>query len=81
MAKVFYEDVFGNKVECDDEITALGPNPNLIGTSAESPRDLQFQPIRFHAPQSPTPKPQSGYSNPMDDPEYIAKFWPGNKGV
>jgi excisionase family DNA binding protein len=83
MAKVFYEDVFGNRIECDDEITALGPHPDLSGTSAQSPRDLRFQPIRFHSTEQPemAPKKASGYSNAIDDPQWAAKHWPGNKKV
>jgi hypothetical protein len=70
--KVTYTDALGNIVIVDDEITALGPHPNLIGTSAESRRDLQFQPIRFHAPTPQRPAEPSGYSNPVDSDEFRA---------
>jgi len=51
--------------ECNDE-SRCGP---------------RFQPIRFHESdnrflQSRQPKPPSGYTNPVDDPEFLAKHWP-----
>lgn len=64
MAKQNFTDAFGNEIEVDDTITALGPSPNLIGTSAESPRDLRYQPIRFHDHGKQAPdgyKPKWGY--------------------
>ena len=78
-----FTDAFGNVVECDDSVTALGPHPDLSGTSPNSPRDLRYQPIRFHSTEVPemAPKKTSGYSNPIDNPEYIERHWPTRKTV
>jgi hypothetical protein len=82
MAKQTLKDAFGNHIECDDEVTALGPHPNLIGTSAQdSPRDMRFQPIRFHTPQAPAPKQPTGYGSGVDDEDWNKTFWPGNDSV
>lgn len=81
-----YKDAAGNTVEVDDELTLLGPNPDLSGCSRESQMDTRFHFIRpFHTvpqdapdPHSMGPQPQpmeSGYDNPVDDPEYLTRFW------
>ena len=86
MAKKIYTDAFGQEHEFDDEITLLGPNPDLTGTSAESNRDVRFQRIsdpygdRQRAIERQARK-TSGYSNPVDDTEYREKFWPGKGTV
>jgi hypothetical protein len=90
MAKKTYIDATGAEVIVDDDVSLLGPHPDLKGTSSEykprpdspnSQRDMRFQPIRFHSPQSPAPKAKSGYGNPMDDLEYVEKFWPSKGNV
>jgi hypothetical protein len=58
-------------------------HPDLASRPQESRRDKQFQPIRsFHNPQeknedwrTQSEQAQSGYSNPVDDPEYKARHW------
>lgn len=85
MAKRIYTDAFGQDHECDDEITLLGPHVPVIGTSAESNLNPRYQPIRDpygdrqRALERESRK-TSGFSNPVDDAEYIAQHWP-SKGT
>lgn len=76
----------GSIVEVDDELTLLGPHPDLSGCSRESEMDPRFAFIRpFHTvaprqpdPQSMGPQPQpvqGGYDSEVDDPEYLTRFW------
>lgn len=85
MAKIFYETPEG-KIELDDEITLLGPHPDLTGTSAESGFNPHFQRVRdpYGDRQRALERQSrkiSGYSNPVDDPKWQANHWPGNKPV
>jgi len=84
MAKQSFEDAAGNKIEVDDTVTALGPHPDLRGTSAESRRDLRYQPVRFHDPGKGKPttyKPKTGYGVTQADlDEEIAQLAARRRG-
>lgn len=83
MAIVQYEDADGNVIEVDDEKTLIHGHPDLNPPSpgAQTPN---FEPARpFH---QPPPKEcedwrkkkaalPTGYTNPVDDPDYLKKHW------
>jgi len=81
MAKVFYEDVFGNQVECDDEITLLGPNPPISPESRVDSHQRIRDPYgdRQRALERDSRK-TSGFGNgdpsgTVDDPDWQAQHW------
>jgi hypothetical protein len=79
-----FTDAFGNVVECDDTVTALGPHPPLAGTSAESGFNPHYQQIRDpygDRQRARENRKTSGYKNPVDDPEYREKHWPTRKTI
>ena len=79
-----FTDAFGNEIEVDDTICPmLGPHPPV---SPES-RVNQITPVRsFHHPEPSRDwrkrkqLEQSGYSNPVDNPEYLEKYQLIRKG-
>jgi len=80
MAIQKFTDAFGNEIEVDDTICPmLGPHPPV---SPESTRDRQFIAIRsFHHPEPSRDwrkrkqLEESGYSNPVENAEYLEKHW------
>jgi hypothetical protein len=78
-----YKDADGHDVVVST-YSLLGPHP--LGD--ESRTGQRQTPIKFWKDgtlydwrTTPKEKPATGYSNPVDDPEYTAKFWPGNFGT
>lgn len=52
----------GSTVTVNDEVSLLGPDPNVAGCGARnSNRDLSHQPIQFWTPRKPMPKFPEGY--------------------
>lgn len=87
MAKVFYQDAFGNSHELDDEVTLLGPNPPISPESRVDAHQRIRDPYgdRQRALERESRK-TSGYGNgnpagTVDDAEWLAQHWPGNKPV
>jgi hypothetical protein len=79
MAMQKFIDAFGNEIEVDDTICPmLGPHPPV---SPEA-RVNQITPIRsFHHPAPSTDwrtrkqAEEWGYSNPVENAEYLEKHW------
>jgi hypothetical protein len=84
MAIKKYTDAEGNVYELDDEKSLVAGHPDLKVPVVESTADPRFVPARpFHQPPPPkktedwrTKKaaPPAGYTNPVDDPEYLKKI-------
>jgi hypothetical protein len=78
-----FVDSFGNTQDLT-HTSALGPLREP--SDDESHTGPRFRPVRFHQPvntngkdprtMGPQPQPeQSGYSNPVDAPEWRRKYW------
>jgi hypothetical protein len=76
-----YKAADGETITVDDTVTLLGPSPNLSGCTqhakvARGVRSIYFpdgKPERDPHSLEPV-SAASGYSNPVDDPEYL-KLW------
>jgi len=80
VTKKEFTDSFGNTQDVSRG-TALGPLPEAMPTESEAKPKLKLESV-WNMPKAKdedwrTKKadPPSGYSNPVDDPEFLRRFW------